>query len=172
VATDAEAARDVLERARLETDAAVVEVRRVLDELRPVAMDGEGLGDAVRHTARSMGFGTAGEPAFVISCDPFLVPARVEDAAYRIVNEALHNVVRHAAASRCEVTLSCVDGVLVVRVLDDGQGLCAGAVPGVGLGSMQHRARAAGGRLEISSPAGGDGHGTLVEARLPIQVPA
>jgi signal transduction histidine kinase len=172
VPTDPGAAQDVLLRARQEADAAVVEVRRVLDELRPVAMDGEGLGDAVRHTARSMGFGTPGEPAFVMTCDTFLAPARVEDAAYRIVNEALHNVVRHAEATRCEVALSCVDGVLVVRVQDDGQGLRDGATAGVGLGSMQHRALAAGGRLDISSPAGAGGRGTLVEAHLPIQVPA
>jgi signal transduction histidine kinase len=81
-------------------------------------------------------------------------------------------VVRHANASRCEVALSCADDVLVVRVLDDGQGLGAQATPGVGLGSMQHRARTAGGRLEISSPSGPGGRGTLVEARLPVQVPA
>jgi signal transduction histidine kinase len=172
VVTDAPAAQEVLLRARQEADAAVVEVRRVLDELRPVAMDGGELGDAVRHTARSMGFGTPGEPTFELTCDPFLVPAGVEDAAYRIVNEALHNVVRHAEASRCEVALSCVEDVLVVRVLDDGQGIGGGVAQGVGLGSMRHRARAAGGRLEIRSPVGPEGRGTLVEARLPIQVPA
>jgi signal transduction histidine kinase len=172
VATDAHAAQAVLVRARQETDAAVAEVRRVLDELRPVAMDGEDLAAAVRHTARSMGFGTPGRPAFALTCDKFLLPARVEDAAYRIVNEALHNVVRHAHASRCDVALSCADDLLVVRVLDDGQGLAAAATPGVGLGSMQHRALTAGGRLQITSPPAPGCQGTLVEARLPVQVPA
>ena len=172
VEIDAHAAQAVLVRARQETDAAVAEVRRVLDELRPVALDGDDLAAAVRHTARSMGFGTTGRPAFALTCDKVLMPARVEDAAYRIINEALHNVARHADATRCDVALSCVDGVLVVRVVDDGQGFTAEATPGVGLGSMQHRARTAGGQLTISSPPCPGSCGTLVEARLPVPVPS
>jgi len=170
VRTDPGAAQAVLVRARQETDAAVAEVRRVLDELRPVAMDGEDLAAAVRHTARSMGFGRPGGPELDLVCDSFRLPARVEDAAYRIVNEALHNVARHADAGRCEVSLSCADDILVVRVLDDGRGVPADATPGVGLESMQHRARTAGGRLQIRSPAGPGARGTLIEARLPVQV--
>jgi signal transduction histidine kinase len=98
---------------------------------------------------------------------PRTLPPAVDLACYRIVQESLTNVVRHAAASRATVTVSHRDGEVVVEVLDDGLGAPA-AAPGGGAGQgidgMRERARALGGTLEAGPcPEGG----FLVRARLP-----
>ena len=90
-------------------------------------------------------------------------PREVEANAYFVVAEALTNVVKHAHASRAEVTARVDAGKLRVEVRDDGLG---GADPeGHGLVGMDDRVTALGGRLEIDSPAGG---GTLVAVTLPV----
>jgi signal transduction histidine kinase len=90
-------------------------------------------------------------------------PAEIEASAYFIVVEALTNVVKHAQATRAEVTATVGDGMLSVTVRDDGTG---GADPyGHGLVGMRDRAAALGGRLEIDSPVGA---GTVLAATLPL----
>jgi signal transduction histidine kinase len=90
----------------------------------------------------------------------------VEVAAYRIVQEALTNVVRHAQARNGCVRLAVDPDGFTVEVTDDGAGLPAvGLVPGVGLSSMRERAAEMGGSLQVT--AGPDG-GTRVLARLPL----
>ncbi|MEU8120899.1 sensor histidine kinase [Spirillospora sp. NPDC049024] len=94
-------------------------------------------------------------------------PAEVGLAAYRIVQESLTNVVRHAAAR--EVTVSVEPGrrELLVEVADDGRGpAAAGGAPGSGVGGMRERARALGGELTAGGRPGG---GYLVRARLPYR---
>ena len=92
------------------------------------------------------------------------LPAAVEVAAYRIVQEALANVVRHAQAHRCGICLSCENDLLHVEVSDDGVGLPESYHTGVGLLSMHERAAELGGTCEIASlPEGG----TRVLACLP-----
>jgi signal transduction histidine kinase/CHASE3 domain sensor protein len=94
------------------------------------------------------------------------LPAQMEASAYFVVAEALTNVVKHARASRAQVSATVEDEVLHVRVRDDGTG---GADPrGHGVLGMGDRAAALGGRLEIDSPVGG---GTLVAATLPLAPP-
>ena len=93
------------------------------------------------------------------------VPRDVEETAYRITGEALHNVAQHANATRCDVLLTDESGVLELRISDDGIGLVDPRPHGVGLESMRRRARAAGGSCLISSrPAAG----TVVRVRLPL----
>lgn len=94
------------------------------------------------------------------------LPAAVELAAYRIVQEAITNIVRHAHATRAEVTLDYGDDVLTVRVEDDGGGAAglANLVQGNGISGMQERARALGGELRLTAAASG---GLRVEAGLP-----
>ena len=94
------------------------------------------------------------------------LPAAVEVAAYRIVCEGLTNVVRHAGAASCRVTLDLDrDGALSVLVDDDGAGVAVGDRPGMGLRSMRERATELGGSCRLSrSPMGG----TRVCARLPV----
>jgi len=92
------------------------------------------------------------------------LPAAVEVAAYRVVLEAITNVVRHASARRCDVQIA-VNGSLWLQVTDDGSGLQPERTAGVGLASMRERAAELGGSCVIDSPAAG---GTRVHVRLPI----
>jgi two-component system, NarL family, sensor kinase len=87
-------------------------------------------------------------------------------AAYRIVTEALTNVVRHARAEAVDVTLARVPDGLAIEVRDDGVGLAATVDVGVGLDSMHQRAAELGGRCTV---AAGQTRGTIVEAWLPME---
>jgi signal transduction histidine kinase len=91
----------------------------------------------------------------------------VEVAAYRIVSEALANVVKHADAARCDITLSVREGGLDVAVRDDGKGIGPDVAAGVGMLSLRERAAELGGDCQVSCPPGG---GTVVSAHLPIEV--
>jgi signal transduction histidine kinase len=92
------------------------------------------------------------------------LPAAVEVAAYRIAQEALTNVVRHAQAHTCSIHFA-LDNGLRVEVCDDGRGIPAGQRAGVGLTSMRERAAELGGTCEIEAiPAGG----TRIYVRLPL----
>jgi two-component system NarL family sensor kinase len=91
------------------------------------------------------------------------LPAAVEVAAYRIAQEALHNVARHAHARACAVRLDVGAGWLAVEVVDDGIGIPEGRHSGVGLQSMQERAAELNGRCRIEPR---DGGGTRVWAKL------
>ncbi len=93
------------------------------------------------------------------------LPAAVEVAAYRIVLESVHNALQHGQATTCTVTLRRGEGNLEIEVRDDGVGLEAVRVPGVGLESMQERAEELGGTCVVSSSAM---HGTRVLALLPL----
>ena len=155
----------------------VVEVRRVVDNLRPPALDDVGLLEAVRQQvsayavqppADAGGVAVAVGPIVEVESDAALpaLPAAVEVAAYRIVTEAVANAVRHGRPSRCAVGIRTVGDELVVSVSDDGSGITADAVPGVGLASMRERAAEVGGALDVRS----DTSGTTVTARLPLEL--
>ncbi len=91
----------------------------------------------------------------------------MEVAAYRIAQEALANVARHAEAGRCVVRLALDEeaGALRLEVADDGRGIGEDKGSGVGLHSMRERAAELGGSVTFGSPAGG---GAVVLARLPL----
>lgn len=91
-------------------------------------------------------------------------PSAIQTTAYRIVQEALTNVVRHSAASSATVTLERVDRELVVRIADDGSGTSPDAVEGGGIRGMRERAALAGGTLHVHA---GERSGTVVTAHLP-----
>ncbi|WP_246456515.1 sensor histidine kinase [Nocardioides mesophilus] len=150
--------------AREEITGTLAEVRRLVHGLRPPALDDVGLPGAVRQLAERLRRpGTeirVAEPG-----DLGDLPAAVEVAAFRIVSEALANVVRHAGASYCTVRLGREAGALVVEVGDDGCGIDPEAPAGVGLVSLRERAAELGGRCAVT--AGPDG-GTLVRAELPL----
>jgi signal transduction histidine kinase len=94
------------------------------------------------------------------------LPAAVEVAAYRICQEALMNVLRHAAATSCRVRLAVVAGHLELDVDDDGIGVGSPSGNGVGLASMRERAAELGGRCTVASGPGG---GTQLAVRLPLR---
>ena len=159
------AVRQELENIRLQVQEAVEDLRRVVHALRPPALDDLGLVPALlehvhRHEQSNLTLSFAAPP------DLPPIPAAVELAAYRIVQEALANVVRHADARSCAVTLAVRDGALVIHIDDDGRGMPANPAPGVGLGSMGERAEELGGRCTVLPRAGG---GTRVWAELPLE---
>lgn len=169
LASDPAAARELLARTHAEAESAVREVRRVLDGLRPSALDRHGLAGAVRETAAGLGLGTPGRTGFRLEAEELpALDAAVEEAAYRIVAESLTNVVRHSGAKTCSVRLARSNGDLSVAIRDDGSGIPAQRLAdsgGVGLESMRRRAAELGGRLSVA-PAGA--RGTVVTATLPL----
>ena len=163
---DPAAVPDLLERTRLEADAAVREVRRVLAGLRPAALDRQGLVGALRDTAKSLGMGGPGRPQFALRADPLpLLPPEVEESAFRIVAESMTNVTRHSGAEHCSVEINQANGDLRVGVIDDGYGYASAQPMGHGLDSMRKRASDVGGRLTVAPI---EPHGTEVSAVLPL----
>jgi signal transduction histidine kinase len=188
VALGLRAARNLLQRdqasaerllARLEEElhGAIAEIRRLAHGAHPPVLDRLGLVAAVRQYAATLTSrlpgesGAAAAPRIeveVVGEPPALLPA-VEVAAYRIICEALTNVVRHSDARRCTVRI-WLEGDLHVEIVDDGLGTAAAggtaAVSGgLGLRSMRERARELGGEWMIG-PA--DSGGTRVAASLPV----
>ncbi|MBC2907744.1 sensor histidine kinase [Streptomyces cupreus] len=153
--------RALLDRIRTEVSHATTEVRRLLDALPPAALDSHGLVEALHHHARSVPPATAVE--IVISSLPELPPP-LEAAAYRIVTEAMTNVVRHAGARHARVTLAGRRRSLLITIADDGRGIPR-VTPGVGLTSIRHRTEAIGGRFSIRTAPGS---GTELRVRLPL----
>ena len=142
---------------------AITDIRRVVYDLRPPALDDLGLAGALR--AQAAGYGASGVN-FTLSLPDALppLPAAVEVACYRIAQEALTNVVKHAGARNCALSLT-VDGTVTLEVVDDGRGLPLQRRAGVGLGSMRERASELGGQCLVEPrPAGG----TRVLAGLPL----
>jgi signal transduction histidine kinase len=138
----------------------VADVRRLVHELRPPALDDRGLVGAVRQLAETQPL-----PIEVDAAPLGALPAAVEVAAYRIVSEALTNVARHAEAGAAEVHLRRTATELLVEVTDDGVGIGRDVQTGVGLLSVRERAAELGGRTDVSCPPSG---GTVVRAVLPL----
>lgn len=146
------------------------ETRRLVDGLAPEALDRMDLREALVDLAAGWSSSLAASGVRVdISCPSDLapLPIAVRVAAYRIVAEAVTNVVRHARAQSCRIEAYMASGSLRLRVTDDGVG-GDGHPPGVGLRSMVERANAAGGRFTLfprdaTVPPGQQGRGTVVE---------
>ncbi|MDP8909482.1 MAG: sensor histidine kinase, partial [Chloroflexota bacterium] len=149
---------------KAQTQAAIADIRRLVYDLRPPTLDELGLISAVREQATSL---SQNGLNVSVEAPPRLpaLPAAVEVAAYRIVQEALTNVVRHAGARACHVRVS-IGKTLDLEISDDGIGLADDRRGGVGLASMRERASELGGTctVERASPAGG----TRVVACLPL----
>ncbi|WP_157518590.1 sensor histidine kinase [Herbidospora mongoliensis] len=143
-------------------DAVAGDIRELVYGLRPPALDDLGLIEAIRTLATE-----TLDPGTHISVDgPAAdLPAAVEVAAYRIAQEALTNVRKHAHARRVSILLTLDDGLLTVRIADDGIGLPEVRRAGVGTSSMRERAAELGGSCAITAP---DTGGTVVTARLPL----
>ena len=163
--TDPAAAGALLQRLKWQNQALVGDIRRLVYELRPPALDELGLQGAL-----SAHFAQATTPIVRVSATPDPLPplpAAVEAAAYRIALEAVNNVVRHAAADHCDVTLTSAHDRLALTVEDDGRGLPAGGGAGIGLRSMRERAEEVGGTFNLGASAAG---GVRVTAILPLGV--
>jgi signal transduction histidine kinase len=148
---------------RAETQGAITELRRLVNDLRPPAIDEVGLAQALRQRAASLSSGALVYQVAAPAALPQL-PAAVEVAAFRIASEAMTNVALHSGASRCRVELT-VDGSLGLAVSDNGRGAGGSTRRGVGSGSMVERAAELGGTCTIAARPEG---GMLVRADLPL----
>jgi signal transduction histidine kinase len=151
--------------------AVYVDVRESIIGLRGPIEPGQGLGTALAAHARRVA--EASKFGLELSIDPSTEALRLDPDAeanlYRIVQEALTNVRKHASARRVRLGAAITGGVLTVTVGDDGRGLPAGGVagdmPGYGLRAMRERAARVGATLTVTSPADG---GTEVRVDLPM----
>lgn len=167
LSTDPDAAQTVLAELAGTQQQALVDLRRLVEGLRPPVLDQLGLVGAVRQRADRF---TGRQHLLVIvdaADDLEPLPAAVEVAAYHIVSEALTNVVRHAQAGTCAVRLWREDG-LRVEIRDDGTGLPDSYRAGLGLHSIRERATELGGEANATRVATG---GTVIQARLPLPAP-
>lgn len=157
----------LLDRAVEGIDEALRTLRRVVHGLRPPELDALGLSGALKELAVFLS-GPSLRVETTLPPEPALLSKRVEVAAYRIVAEALTNVVRHARATRAEITVRRDDGCLLVEVVDDGVGVPADAGKhGMGMRFMAQRAREIAGTFSYRS----DSTGTAIQAVLPLSTP-
>jgi signal transduction histidine kinase len=149
------------------TQAALAEMRALIFELRPGALEEEGLAQALVKQATAL---TAREqiPIHVRApAERIPIPADAEEHLYRLALEAMHNALKHAEPTRIDVSLQANDDGLLLEIVDDGRGFDPSVSrPGhLGMGTMRDRAHTAGAQLEvISSP----GQGGRIRVRLPL----
>ena len=144
---------------------ALAEMRALIFELRPGNIEENGLIQALRTHSAALS-GRIGLPVVVESDLPERPPIEVEETLYRIAQEALHNVVKHAGARQVTLDVCRVADGVRLRVMDDGRGFDPAAVPDghLGLAGMQSRAERLGGRLLVTTAVG---VGTTIEVVVP-----
>jgi two-component system, NarL family, sensor histidine kinase DevS len=142
------------------------DVRRLAVELRPSALDDFGLVPALEHLTSAFAEQTGIRVEFGAALGDRRLPGEAETAIYRIVQEALTNVVKHAHARQVSISLTRTEGSVKAVIEDDGQGFDpAGPEGGHGLIGMRERLGLLGGRLQIESSAGS---GTTVAVEVPV----
>ncbi len=173
--------RELLQSLRRDTRTAIADVRRLVDDLRPPALDEMGLVGALDQRVSQLRWrsdGSALDVRLMAPDDLPALPAAVEVAAYRIATEALLNVARHAGASRARLLVTCHDDRLEVVVTDDGPTRASWA-EGVGLEAMRERAAEVGGsfaagptteggRVSVSFPFGAV-HTDVDDIAVPVE---
>lgn len=159
----------LLKRAKDELSDAILEVRRVVDGLRPPALDELGLVGAIRQQVGLLDTSAMGGLRIIVDAPEELgpLPAAVEVAAFRIATEAANNAARHSGATACTIELRRRDA-LEMEIRDDGQGIPpdGGTGSGIGLMSLRDRAEELGGDVVVHSAGG---QGTRVAAMLPLK---
>ena len=143
------------------------DVRRIAIELRPEALDDLGLASALAVLAERFSEQLGLEVAERIAPDLPPLQPEVELVTYRVAQEALTNVARHAASSLTELSLTCDDGRLILTVCDHGLGLPPHSVPGTGIRGMRERAALIGATLEICNNKSGSG--CMVRLEVPLR---
>ncbi|HXE07450.1 MAG TPA: CheR family methyltransferase [Acidobacteriaceae bacterium] len=164
---DEEAGKKALEAIRGQIDGLNTEVRNLSHRLHPAILDDLGLPAALKALAEDFQEREQMVASYIGSDIPETIPRDVATALYRITQEALRNVAKHAGRTHVKVVLQGQDHLLRLEVRDFGTGFDQdGDVPrqGLGLVSMKERARIAGGKLSVRS---GLGEGTTVSAEVP-----
>ncbi len=148
-------------------ETAVETVRRISSELRPAALDDLGLVAAIEWQAQEFQSRTGIRCRLTAPSESPALPPTHSTALFRILQEALTNVARHAHATAVEIRLSEREGLLQLEIADNGRGISqaeATATTSLGLLGMRERAAAVGGELRVE---GGPGQGTRVVVRVP-----
>lgn len=141
----------------------VTQIRHVIYDLRPPALEELGLLTTIREQAQQFSVGDLEVKVYAPDFLP-LLPAAVEVATYRIVLEALNNVAKHSHATQCDIRLRIAD-YLYIDVIDNGLGLPERLQPGVGMSSIRERVAELGGNCTFKKlPSGG----THVLVKLPM----
>jgi len=162
----------ILERAMGQLTVGIASLRQLITDLRPPILDEAGVQPALEHLAARLALISdldvrmnidlayeSGRRAYRLS------PA-VEDALYRVVQEALNNVIKHAHAASVDVSILEADGCIDIRIADDGAGIGEHhETSGFGLLGMHERIELIGGSIEVRSPGGG---GTEIRASVPV----
>ncbi|YCK34836.1 sensor histidine kinase [Actinomadura sp. ATCC 39365] len=168
-ATDEADRRRHLDQAARLARQSLAETRRTVRALSPGPLEDSGLPDALGRMARSWAATAGVGLAVEITGTPVALSADVEATLFRIAQEALANVAKHADATRTALTLSYTDEVVMLDIRDDGRGFVPQeAAEGFGVEGMRRRARAVGGTLEVESEPG---RGSAVAAAVPV-IPA
>src|SRR5258706_5152083 len=159
-----------IERMHELTDAAVNAVRKIASELRPIALDELGLSDAIEFQARQFQERTG----MIVHCDcdqeSVDLTGEQSTAVFRIFQEALTNILRHAQATTVQIQLHKENGAAVLTISDNGRGITDEEKSGqrtLGLLGMRERAHLIGGTININ---GSDGEGTVITVRIPISL--
>jgi PAS domain S-box-containing protein len=150
------------------TDETITVGQRIVGELRPPILDDLGLVPAVEWFAQHFAKRSGLRIEFDIGAEEPVVPDQLAITAYRIVQEALTNVARHAQATHARVRLGEQDGALTIEIRDDGRGLPEEALRSphsFGIVGMRERAASHGGELAITSSPGA---GTTVRVTFPL----
>ncbi|MDG0795143.1 sensor histidine kinase [Cohnella ginsengisoli] len=160
-----DSSRKALETAQSLARKAITDIRQLVYSLRPPALDEFGLTFALKELALQFK-----DPSLQVVLEGFdrrlTLSAAAEVAVYRIVQEALTNVVKHAGASRCEIVLRLQASVLHLDISDNGKGLPETLSPGIGIRSIRERAAELGGTCELQSSSG---QGTHISVKLPME---
>lgn len=170
---EAAAVRKRLARTKVLTERTVADIRRLIADLRPGLLDELGLVAAIRWYAENHLASLGVTPNLQAEgLGNNRLPEELETVLFRITQEAIGNIVRHAGASRVSICLSTRDGQVHLVIEDDGAGFDPDGVrpaqdgtQGLGLASMRERASLAGGRVRIRSHPG---HGTRIEVEVPM----
>lgn len=168
---DPEGARKALADVRRSAREALVEMQAMLHQLRPEALGTAGLIEALREQCEALGYRTGAEVTLELG-EPLpdeLLPPGAQEALFRIAQEMLANVARHARAKEVRLWLMRQGGEALIRIEDDGQGFDPAApVSGMGLRNLQERAASLQGTLEVASTPGA---GAALTVRIPLEAP-
>lgn len=168
LAADPSGARDAVAEVRQSAREAMAEMAAMLEQLQVAPLGNTGLVEAIRKQCEALAFRTGADVDLEVGQLPeqdALEPG-AHQAIFRIVQEALANVGRHARARHVRVSLETMPTRLEVRVEDDGLGFDRSTTPGgMGIQNMRARASEIGGSIEV----GGEGGGTLVALSVPFE---
>ncbi len=168
---DPDGARDAIGLIRSSAREAMTEMEVMLDQLRAAPLENVGLVEALKLQGEAVGFRTGAKVAFTLGELPpnASLPPGARQALFRVAQEALSNVARHARAANLNITLATAESSLKLTVEDDGAGFDPDHPPtGMGIRNMRERAAEFGGIFELASSLGGS---TRISVALPFHTP-